>query len=179
MTYQKEKNRILESPTDTLVHTLKYLRVGEEDVEYHIRELQEQLKNGDMENIEAEILSAKPLNVDRVQGGTNTDSHDKMLKIIDRCERQISPVRNQLIGLMRLRAQYAALKRDIISLPLPYRWILTAKYIDGQKDTQIRARVNFGKTRYYQTVNEGLEILLRQINYKIPELSEPNELNEH
>ena len=179
MIYQKVKDRSLESPTEILVHTLKYLSAGEADVEYRIRKIEERLKYGNRKNMEAEILSAKPFNADRVQGGTNTDSHDKVLNIIDRCEQLMSPDRCLLIDLLRLRAQYTALKKEIISLPLPYRWILTAKYIDGQKDTQIRARVNFGKTRYYQTVNEGLEILLRQINYKIPELSEPNELNEH
>lgn len=179
MIYQKGKDLLQESPTDILVRTLKYIGAGEADVEYRIRKIEEQLYNGNRENIEAEVLSSKSLNTDRVQGGTNVDSHDKMLKIIDHCEQLISLDRCLLVDLLRQRARYAALKREIISLPLPYRWILTAKFIDGQKDTQIRARVKFGKTRYYQTVNEGLEILLRQIKYEIPELSEPNELNEH
>ena len=71
---------------------------------------------------------------------------------------------NRLVELLVQRAEYSAIKKKISDLPLPYRWIITAKYIDKQKDTQICKQLKHGRTRFYHVLEEGLRLLIREID---------------
>ena len=163
MTYQKTGIRNPESPLRELVCTLTSLLEVEAEVEYHICAMQEIKNDGDRKYIEEEVLSARLLNVDRVQGGPFFDAHDKALNLIRRYETTQSF--DILLGIyMDRRADCVALKRKITALPQPYRWIITAKYIDRQKDTQICKQLKHGRTRFYHILEEGLRLLLREID---------------